>query len=237
VHDWRASLASLLITLLIPFALIGLALRLLLTPAFLYIEYNLPYFPADEYGFTTQDRLRWAPAALDYLVNEAGIQYLGELRFEDGAPLFNERELSHMQDVKNVTRAALRAWYFDLVCLGLLSWWAWRSGNLPLLRGAARRGGWLMVGLAGAVGLVVLIGMLAAPGLFWDFFTLFHTMFFEGDSWLFEYSDTLIRLFPIRFWQDVFLFAAAIALGGGLLLAFQADARQRTPARPAPPTS
>jgi hypothetical protein len=47
----------------------------------------------------------------------------------------------------------------------------------------------------------------------------------------------LIRLFPIRFWQDVFLFAAAIALGGGLLLAFQADARQRTPARPAPPTS
>jgi uncharacterized membrane protein len=51
------------------------------------------------------------------------------------------------------------------------------------------------------------------------FFTWFHGLFFEGDSWLFLFSDTLIRLFPIRFWEDAFLLAAVIALGGGLALA------------------
>ncbi len=55
--------------------------------------------------------------------------------------------------------------------------------------------------------------------MFWKFFTLFHQVFFEGDSWLFLYSDTLIRLFPIRFWQDAVLAAAVISLGGGLGLA------------------
>jgi hypothetical protein len=36
---------------------------------------------------------------------------------------------------------------------------------------------------------------------------------------MFLYSDTLIRLFPLRFWQDAFLWAAAIALAGGIGLA------------------
>lgn len=73
-----------------------------------------------------------------------------------------------------------------------------------------------MVGLAGAVGLIVVVGITVNPNVFWDFFAGFHSLFFEGDSWLFLFSDTLIRLFPLRFWQDAFLFAAAIALGGGL---------------------
>jgi uncharacterized membrane protein len=52
--------------------------------------------------------------------------------------------------------------------------------------------------------------------VFWNFFSAFHSLFFEGDSWIFLYSDTLIRLFPIRFWQDAFLWGAVIALAGGI---------------------
>ena len=37
-----------LVTILVPIALIGLGLRALLTPTFLQIEYNMPYFPPDE---------------------------------------------------------------------------------------------------------------------------------------------------------------------------------------------
>jgi uncharacterized membrane protein len=70
------------------------------------------------------------------------------------------------------------------------------------------------------IGFIVGVGILIDPDVFWQFFTFFHTLFFEGDSWLFYYSDSLIRLFPIRFWQDAFLWAAALALGGGLGLAF-----------------
>ncbi|GAB4447927.1 MAG: TIGR01906 family membrane protein [Anaerolineales bacterium] len=209
---------SWLTALLVPLALIGLGLRVLLTPLFLQIEYNMPYFPPDEYGFTKEDRLRWAPYALDYLVNSEDISYLGNLKFDDGTPLYNERELSHMQDVKRVTRGALNVWYISLALLTLLGIWSWRGGWTQAYRQGLMRGGWLMVGLAGAVGLIVVAGIAVSPGIFWNFFAGFHALFFEGDSWLFLYSDTLIRLFPLRFWQDAFLWAAVIALGGGFAL-------------------
>jgi integral membrane protein (TIGR01906 family) len=210
---------SWIVTLVVPIALIGLGLRLLLSPLFLQIEYNMPYFPPDEFGFTKADRLKWAPYALDYLVNNEGISYLGDLKFNDGTPLYNERELSHMDDVKRVTQGALRVWYISLAVLLLLGAWAWFGGWWPAYRLGLMRGGWLMIGLALAVGLTVVIGMVINPDVFWSFFAGFHSLFFEGDSWLFLYSDTLIRLFPIRFWQDAFLWAAIIALGGGAAMA------------------
>jgi integral membrane protein (TIGR01906 family) len=78
-------------------------------------------------------------------------------------------------------------------------------------RSGLSRGGWLTVGL------ILGVGLFAAVN-FWQFFTYFHELFFTGDSWLFNYSDTLIRLFPIRFWQDVFMFVLGFALlsGAGL---------------------
>lgn len=214
----KFTLFSWLVTLLIPLALIGLGLRLLLTTAFLQIEYNMPYFPPDEYGFTKEDRLKWAPYALKYLVNNEGISYLGDLKFDDGTPLYNERELSHMEDVKRVTRGALTVWYATLALLLALGIWS-RLGNWEqAYRQGLMRGGWTMVGLAIVVGLIVVIGIAVNPNVFWNFFAGFHSLFFEGDSWLFLYSDTLIRLFPLRFWQDAFLLAAVIALGGGVAL-------------------
>ncbi|MBE7535522.1 MAG: TIGR01906 family membrane protein [Anaerolineales bacterium] len=209
---------SVLITLLVPIALIGLGLRLLLTTTFLHIEYNMPRFPQDEYGFTKEDRLKWAPYAVKYLANDADISYLGGLKFDDGTPLYNERELSHMEDVKRVTRGALNVWYATLAILLALGSWSKAAHWEQAYRQGFRRGGWLMVRLAVAIGLIVIVGIVVNPNVFWGFFTAFHKLFFEGDSWLFLYSDTLIRLFPIRFWQDTFLFAAVIALGGGLTL-------------------
>ena len=216
----KLSVLSWLVTLLIPFALIGLGLRLLLTNTFLRIEYNMPYFPADQYGFTKDDRLKWAPYALEYLVNSADISYLGDLRFDDGTPLYNERELSHMNDVKRVTKGALNVWYVTLALLAALGVWSRLGGWEQAYLQGVMRGGWLMIGLAVMIGLIVVIGIAINPNIFWSFFAGFHSLFFEGDSWLFLYSDTLIRLFPIRFWQDAFLLAAVIALGGGLGLAF-----------------
>jgi integral membrane protein (TIGR01906 family) len=156
---------------------------------------------------------------LGYLTNKEGISYLSDLEFEDGTPLYNERELSHMDDVKLVTQGALRVWYVALGLLLLLGVWAWFGGWWQTYLLGLKRGGWLMVGLAVTVGLIVVIGIAVNPNVFWNFFSGFHTLFFEGDSWLFLYSDTLIRLFPIRFWQDAFLWAAVIALAGGIGLA------------------
>jgi len=103
--------------------------------------------------------------------------------------------------------------------LAILAFLARRGGWLTDYLNGLRRGGWWMVGLALTLALIAGTGILLNPDIFWNFFVWFHTLFFEGDSWLFYYSDTLIRLFPIRFWQDAFLWAAVIALGGGLGLA------------------
>ena len=214
----KLSILSWLVAILVPIALIGLGMRVLLTHTFLQIEYNMPYFPPDQYGFTKEDRLKWAPYALDYLVNSADISYLGDLKFDDGSPLYNERELSHMADVKRVTQGALNVWYISLALLVILGGWSWREGWLQAYRLGLMRGGWLMIWLAGAIGVIVIIGILINPNVFYSFFVGFHALFFEGDSWLFLYSDTLIRLFPLRFWQDAFLYAAIIALGGGFAL-------------------
>jgi len=207
------------VTILIPLVLLGLAIRVLLTPLFYRTEYNMPYFPPDEYGFTKSDRLKWAPFAVNYLINSADISYLGDLKFDDGSPLYNERELRHMQDVKSVTQSALKLWYISLLLLLGLGLWAWYGGWWEYFLLGLKRGGWLMVGLAGLIGAIVIVGIAINPNVFDEFFVLFHSLFFEGNSWLFYLSDTLIRLFPIRFWEDAFLWAAVIALGGGLALA------------------
>jgi integral membrane protein (TIGR01906 family) len=213
------TILSYIISLLVPLILIGTAVRVLLSPIFYSVEYNMPYFPPDEYGMTKEERLRWAPYAVDYLVNDADISYLSDLKFDDGSELYNERELSHMVDVKNVVKGALRTWYISLALLLILALTAYRFEWMDEFLNGLRRGGWWMIGLAVAIAVIVGVGILIDPNVFWEFFSLFHSLFFEGDSWLFYFSDTLIRLFPIRFWQDAFLAAAAIALGGGVALA------------------
>ncbi len=211
--SWIAALA-------VPVALIGLAVRLVLLPVFPQIEYHTPGFPPDDYGFTTQERIHWATYAWNYLVNSSDISYLGKLKFPDGKPLYNERELSHMHDVKGVLTGTFRAWYVSLAVLLGIGIWAWRTGKMRTFRSGLWRGGWLTIGFAGVIGSIVLVGMLMDPDVFWNFFAWFHGLFFKGNSWIFEYSDTLIRLFPIRFWQDTFLAAAVVVLAGGLGLAF-----------------
>jgi integral membrane protein (TIGR01906 family) len=199
------TLSSILATLLTPVVLVLLGVRLLLVPGFPGIEYRMPGFPDDQYGFTLQDRLKWSNYSLRYLLNDSGINFLGDLRFDDGSRVFNDRELQHMEDVKRVTQGVLRTFYDAcglLIILGLL---AWRGKWMDDFKRGLSRGGLLTVIL------ILGLGVFAALS-FWQFFTVFHSLFFQGNSWLFLYSDTLIRLFPLRFWQDVFLYDLGLAV-------------------------
>ena len=53
----KSSFFSYLVSLLTPIALIGTALRILLSPIYFNVEYRMPYFPIDEYGMTQEERL------------------------------------------------------------------------------------------------------------------------------------------------------------------------------------
>ncbi|NLX09734.1 MAG: TIGR01906 family membrane protein [Chloroflexi bacterium] len=224
----------LLITVGLPVFLVLSGVRLVMSETFLQIEYNRPGFPADRYGFTREDRLRYAPYAIEYLRSDAGISYLGDLEL-DGEPMYTPKELRHMEDVKAVTRLAL-AVHTALSILLLLSViaLAWQ----PATRHALRQG--LFEG--GLFTLLLIVTLVIVVVASWDFFfTGFHRLFFEGDSWQFSTRSTLIRLFPERFWFDAALAIGLFTVVGvlaaiGIAWGWERQARRReTP--PAEPTA
>lgn len=202
------------VSLVIPVILLLTAIRVLLTPAFVNIEYRLPGFPEDTFGMTQEQRLQYSSLALDYLLNDEDVSFLGDQQFEDGTPLYNERELGHMVDVKDLTQSVMDVWLMLLVILGGLAGAAWHFGFFDDFRAWLARGGQLTMAL-------ILVALVFIALSFNALFTGFHRIFFEGDTWLFQFSDTLIRLFPLRFWQDVFIALGSLALlGGGALWYF-----------------
>lgn len=199
---WLATVCRTVIVLALPPFLVLTAVRLVMSEAFIRLEYGRPGFPADRYGFTPDERLRYAPYTVRYLLDNEPMDYLAALE-HGGAPLFTQKELGHMRDVQRVTQVAFGV---HLAASALLLAAAlalgWRHETRRALRQGFFEGGVLTI-------LLMLTAIVLALTN-WDFFfTSFHKLFFEGDSWLFSTRATLIRLFPERFWFD-----AALAIGG-----------------------
>jgi integral membrane protein (TIGR01906 family) len=194
---------------------------IILTSVFLWMNpiiwdslYNSPGFPADTYGFTAKDRIKYARVSLEYMVNDAGISFLGDQKLADGTPLFNERELSHMADVKRLAQSSFITWGILLVLLVGSAVLAYRQKWMPVWGKAVSIGGWITIFVIVTIFVFILTS-------FNTLFTDFHHLFFSGNSWLFLYSDSLIRLFPIAFWQDAFtivgIVAAVFSVAAGIL--------------------
>ena len=145
------------------------------------------------------------------MLNSEDISYLEDLVFEDGTPQYNERELRHMLDVKRAVGVTQWVRYLSYAVLLALWFWAWRASWMDEYRAGLARGGWLTVGLIAVLLFFVLIS-------FGVFFVAFHNVFFESGTWVFNFSDTLIRLFPQRFWRDIFIYVGVMSMAGGLAL-------------------
>lgn len=198
-------IAQLAITLALPVLLVLTNVRLLMSEAYLRYEYGKPSFP-EPLGFTAEERMAFARASVDYLLADAGIEALRDLGDESG-PIYNQRELRHMADVKALARKA-----FPLqIVLGffLLA----LVGGLVYGGGGSRLAAWR--GLIGGAILTwaIFLGLTLLVGLNFNwFFTRFHLIFFEGDTWLFPATDALIRLFPPQFWFDASLLVSLLTL-------------------------
>jgi integral membrane protein (TIGR01906 family) len=182
------------------------AFRVLATGTFVRFELGRDGFPPDRYGFTDGQRRALALTGLRSIEpGSKGIVLLERATLPDGSPAFGERELAHMRDVRTLFGAALRAQLLAVAVIAVLA--------LGLAQTRLRTAVPLGL-LAGAVGTLA-IAALAVPVIllgFDGFFTRFHEVFFSGDSWRFSDSDTLIRIYPERFWQDVSRLAAGIAV-------------------------
>lgn len=209
-----------LITLLIPILMIGGAASLLTTDSFLAFEYGKTNFPQDPYGFTSQQRFVLASTNIHYVRAHLPDDELSKQTM-NGAPVYNAREVSHMADVQAVFQAVfsvVQASLFLLLLLGLI---LWQTEGRTALASAVKSAGVLTLGI------ILSIGLLAVFS--WQFwFDNFHLIFFKPGSWLFSYSDTLIRLFPVKFWLDATLTISALGLAGGLLLTLFGWRWQRT---------
>lgn len=204
--------SNVFVSILTPLTILMLSIRLLITPLFAQIEYRMPGFPDDPFGFSLKDRLTWSDPSIRYLVNSESITFLEELRFEDGEPIFNERELSHMQDVKKVVTGMRFALLGATLMLVVITVLAIKGGWQQSLSTAYVRGAWLLIGLIIAILIFVSLN-------FENLFTWFHQIFFESGTWRFYTSDTLIRLFPMRFWRDAFIFVGGLsALLSGVMI-------------------
>lgn len=202
-----------------PYVLIMLSIRILFTPLFLVFEYNLPGFPVDTYGFSTEERLKWGSLSIEYLFNDHEPTFLEELRFEDGTPIYNEREISHMVDVKVLLDQTLNIFYILLlVYLFVIIWFIYKKQSHHLWN-AFHKGGWITLGIIASILFAVVVSFNAL-------FTAFHKVFFVGDTWLFRYSDTLIRLFPMRLWQDAFIFMGIITVVIALFFALYGNKKR-----------
>ena len=202
-----------LLALLIPLLIVTTAMRIALSPIYYSFEYGLPNFPEDSYGLTKQDRLKWAEISINYLLGSISDEEFTELRFPDGTALFNEREISHMIDVRDLSIIMLLCWRILTAVFLITSYFGWKNKWLPSLVTA--------LGNGAKITLILIITILIFVWIdFNQLFTLFHQIFFTGDSWLFYLSDTLIRLFPMKFWQDLFIFIGSFCIIASLLLLY-----------------
>jgi integral membrane protein (TIGR01906 family) len=213
------SIVRWLVVLAIPFLLILGTVRVLIAwenPT--YPEFEYGRIAPDAYGFSPAERLELADATLDYLQRPESasevIYLLEDLRLPGSDdPLYNEREIGHMLDVKNVADAFKSVlWVLGIVVVGGLAILLARRETRGQGARAIKQGGLLSVILV----LLIIVFMGAAWGVA---FTLFHNLFFSSGTWTFNYSDSLIRLFPEQFWFDFGILWFGLILLEGIILA------------------
>lgn len=187
-------------------------ITLIINPAYLRYEYAKDNFPADPFGFTQEQRMELALVAVGYLQRlrpaEEVIHILEEQRIPGtDQPLYNDREIGHMIDVKHLTDAIrIIAGVTAVIVIGGLVF--------LLARPQTRVAGFKAMTHGGIATATLLLAIALFIVLAWNvFFVQFHELLFPPGTWTFSYSDGLIRLFPEKFWFDL-----GIILSGGTLL-------------------
>lgn len=147
----------------------------------------------------------------------------------DGTPVLNDRERTHMRDVRGVFIGFFVA---ALVATAVALALAARR------RGDERRTSWRAV-RTGAIGLAValVIGGAISFVAFEALFEVFHRLLFAGGSYTFDASsERLVQLFPFRFWQETAIAVGAVCIVLATVVAVVAS-RRSAPGRIVPTTA
>ncbi len=215
------ALATALFVLAIPIALIGTNVRFLASEDQVY-TYSIDHYNAPARTGISRDELLRASAELRGYFN--GNDEYVSIVVKQGArdiPLFNDREVLHLKDVKSVFGFVnhlqeIAVVYIMAYVIGVFIW----ARERPLRRLA-------ILSLSGSLltlGIIVSLGLVALSG-FDQAFEQFHHIAFSNNLWeLNPLTDHLIQMFPEGFWYDITMFlgiltvAEAILIGGAAML-------------------
>ncbi|MFN8221828.1 MAG: DUF1461 domain-containing protein [Gaiellales bacterium] len=186
--------------------------RLVATETFVRAEYAHGDLPPD-IALGRDERRRLALVGLRSIrPRTPGIELLERETLPSGEPAFGRRELSHMHDVRALFIRALRlqtALAALLVAAGAaFARTRWRS----VVPTGLLAGGLATLGVAAAIVPVLALG-------FETVFVRFHGLFFDGDTWRFARTDTLLRIYPKEFWVDTSTVIAMLVVAQAVLVA------------------
>lgn len=185
-------------------------------------EVRLYYYSFDKYdaevatGISRSQLDRAADKLVRYFNNDEETIRILVQEDDRRVPLFNERETSHLTDVKNLFRTVFRvqeaSLAFALVFMVAVFIWA-TEAPLRLLARIL-----LQISLF-TLGLLAFFGVLALVG-FDELFLRFHLVAFTNDLWkLNSATDHLIQMFPRDFWFDATMLVAGLTAAEAVLLA------------------
>jgi integral membrane protein (TIGR01906 family) len=220
------SAAGSVVSIAVAIVILGAAVVPFLTPAWVGFEQDRVGAAALT-GFSEPDLHRVTNAILGDLVLGSGNFEVTADGGSRGSAVLNEREQSHMRDVRGVFRGFGLLALASLAVLGVA---ARRSRGAP----AARQRLWRLV-RRGAQGLAVGVAIAAGVALvaFDAAFEVFHSLFFAQGSFDFDpTTDKLVQLFPDAFWSETTIAVGAVATVAALAVRWVAGRRML--AAPAP---
>lgn len=122
-------------------------------------------------------------------------------------PLFNEREVVHLKDVKGLVQLDYHVLEVGLAVVLVFTLWT----VLSRPRRWRELAGGVLGGSALLLGAMALLGIISAINFNWLFYQ-FHYVSFANDFWQLDPSrDYLIMLFPGGFWFDAFIYCVIAA--------------------------
>jgi len=201
------------VTLAVPAILAVNGIRLVTNERYVEAIYQYGGVPDDRYGLGSAERERLALLGLESIQpSSEGIALLRDARLQNGEAAFNPRERTHMEDVRTAVARAYRFQLFAVVAIGVLAVLFGLLGSLRALVPVSLAGGAVLTVVVAAV-----VGVVAATS-YGSFETPFHWLFFEGETWRFEETDTLRRLYPDRFWLDTAVVIGVLCMLQAILL-------------------
>ncbi|MBM2826700.1 MAG: integral rane protein [Dehalococcoidia bacterium] len=126
--------------------------------------------------------------------------------------LFNEREIHHLRDVKDLLHRVYWVQRLSLLYMAAYGAFLWARHRRSVLAGD------LTLGSGLAVALVVMMGAASLLS-FEALFVQFHLMSFSNDLWRLDpTTDYLLMMFPTDFWLDATLLVGSATVMESALL-------------------